>query len=362
MQTTTKRIVFLLLFILALITPNSGDSRTYLMDGGLTAAIIGGAAALASTGGQAYAQGKSNKKTRRWNEQMYARQLADNKDLWHMQNQYNSPQEQMQRLKDAGLNPHLVYGNGSAVNTASPVQQGRMGDWRPETPNISAMGGAVQDGLKSYYDVRQSDISATNQRRQGIILNQKINDNTLDVNSKLAKIQGMRLDNSVKERMTNLTIDQAAENLRRTQLQNALDLTADERAAVTHANSNQQAALNILMGRKSMAKTDKEMSYIDQQIKNLQNDAEIQKYDIQNAKQGIAPNADYVAKYLATKYPGMLNGYMIMDKGIDLGTKALGALRGFGKPKDYTEYTENWSEKGGSSSTMKQRQYKNFKK
>ena len=32
--------------------------------------------------------------------------------------QYNSPIQQMQRLKEAGLNPNLVYGNGSAVTTA----------------------------------------------------------------------------------------------------------------------------------------------------------------------------------------------------------------------------------------------------
>lgn len=43
--------------------------------------------------------------------------------MWHKQNEYNSPTQQMQRLKAAGLNPHLVYGSGSAVgNSASAVQ------------------------------------------------------------------------------------------------------------------------------------------------------------------------------------------------------------------------------------------------
>lgn len=38
---------------------------------------------------------------------------------WNMQNAYNSPQMQMERFKAAGLNPHLIYGQGSA-GLASP--------------------------------------------------------------------------------------------------------------------------------------------------------------------------------------------------------------------------------------------------
>ena len=31
-------------------------------------------------------------------------------NMWNMQNQYNTPSMQMQRLTEAGLNPHLMYG------------------------------------------------------------------------------------------------------------------------------------------------------------------------------------------------------------------------------------------------------------
>lgn len=48
-------------------------------------------------------------------------ELAYQRDLemWQRQNEYNSPQAQMQRLIDAGLNPHLMYGSGSVGNTGS---------------------------------------------------------------------------------------------------------------------------------------------------------------------------------------------------------------------------------------------------
>ena len=40
---------------------------------------------------------------------------------WDRQNAYNHPAQQMQRLKEAGLNPNLVYGNG-ATTLAAPVR------------------------------------------------------------------------------------------------------------------------------------------------------------------------------------------------------------------------------------------------
>lgn len=37
-----------------------------------------------------------------------------NLQMWKMQNEYNSPAKQMERYREAGLNPNLIYGNGSS--------------------------------------------------------------------------------------------------------------------------------------------------------------------------------------------------------------------------------------------------------
>lgn len=43
------------------------------------------------------------------------------KEMWNMQNAYNSPKEQMRRYQDAGLSPYLIYGQGTPGNaTESP--------------------------------------------------------------------------------------------------------------------------------------------------------------------------------------------------------------------------------------------------
>lgn len=44
--------------------------------------------------------------------------------MWREQNEYNKPSSQMARLKEAGLNPNLIYGNGSAAtgnSTSTPT-------------------------------------------------------------------------------------------------------------------------------------------------------------------------------------------------------------------------------------------------
>lgn len=103
----------------------------------LTEAAIGaiGSAAAAGigTGASAVAQSSLNKKTREfnreeaekqrlWSEKMYNEQNAWNYDMWLKQNEYNSPEAQVQRMREAGLNP-MFYGlDGSSAGDVSAAQ------------------------------------------------------------------------------------------------------------------------------------------------------------------------------------------------------------------------------------------------
>jgi hypothetical protein len=80
-------------------------------------------------------QGGMNTATRKWNERMYGVQRKDALADWAMQNEYNSPLQQMARLKAAGLNPNLVYNNG-ATHSAQAVQKSDMKQWSPQAPQF----------------------------------------------------------------------------------------------------------------------------------------------------------------------------------------------------------------------------------
>lgn len=54
----------------------------------------------------------------------YQKRAADyaygkNLEMWNLQNAYNDPAAQMARLKNAGLNPNLVYGGGNVTGNTS---------------------------------------------------------------------------------------------------------------------------------------------------------------------------------------------------------------------------------------------------
>ena len=89
------------------------------MDPATASLIVGGTQAASAVG------------TNAANALMYKRQRADNRqdaatayqrsiDMWNMNNAYNDPSAQMERLKQAGLNPNLVYGGGATTTASAP--------------------------------------------------------------------------------------------------------------------------------------------------------------------------------------------------------------------------------------------------
>lgn len=124
----------------------------------LTAAIAGGAA-LAGAAGQMYSNSKMNKRSEKYNWEMYKTQRHDALADWQMQNAYNSPQAQMQRLKEAGLNPNLVYGNGVEGNSASQARSADVKQWNPQSMPVAQ---GVGDTIAAFQDARMRSAQINN--------------------------------------------------------------------------------------------------------------------------------------------------------------------------------------------------------
>lgn len=119
------------------------------MDPVLGAALLGGGANIAGQAINYFATKDLNKETRLWNEQMYNRQFNDNVKLWRLQNEYNSPENQKQRLINAGLNPAMMYGgSGGGGVAASPIQSAKPNSWNPTPPQVDP-----QSFLQSIYQL-----------------------------------------------------------------------------------------------------------------------------------------------------------------------------------------------------------------
>ena len=53
------------------------------------------------------------------------KQNEQNLQLWNLMNEYNSPKNQMQRYAEAGLNPNLIYQQGTPGNAGSQATAGK---------------------------------------------------------------------------------------------------------------------------------------------------------------------------------------------------------------------------------------------
>lgn len=131
------------------------------------AAAITAGAALAGQATSAYSAGKMNKRAEKFAWNMYDKQRVDSLSDWNMQNAYNSPQAQMQRLKEAGLNPHLVYGTGTPASTADAPRGSHSSAPRYTVPQMD-LGSVVQQAMATKQ--LQSNIAYTDAQTDAVKL------------------------------------------------------------------------------------------------------------------------------------------------------------------------------------------------
>ncbi|QCQ85050.1 DNA pilot protein [Blackfly microvirus SF02] len=115
---------------------------------GFIGAAIAGAASI--IGG--ILANRAQKKANKANQQLANSQNEANVALWKQQSAYNTPQNQMARYSEAGLNPNLIYGQGSSGDAQSPPTIERA-EIRPE-PNAGVQGAlnALPAVLSMYQD------------------------------------------------------------------------------------------------------------------------------------------------------------------------------------------------------------------
>lgn len=92
----------------------------------LLAPIIGGLASVAGNVGTGLLNffGAKKEAQKQREHEFNLSQYAYSKDvsMWNKMNEYNTPEQQMKRYEEAGLNPHLIYGQGTPGNASSMPQ------------------------------------------------------------------------------------------------------------------------------------------------------------------------------------------------------------------------------------------------
>lgn len=170
------------------------------MDPLIGSSLIGGAANLIGGALGLSGQDSANKQnleiarmnrdmqreTNRQQLEMFERQLAENRWYYNNTNEYNSPSAQVQRLKNAGINPAFVMGNNSTAEASSLSA--------PAAPSLTAPAVNAQVQPLDYSFIGNGAFTAVNAFYQNRLLDAQkdktLNDSSLSAANAFRTWQG----------------------------------------------------------------------------------------------------------------------------------------------------------------------------
>jgi len=244
----------------------------------------------------------------RKNRQAVKQINRDNKNTaWEMHNaaraeavsdmHYNDPKQQMQRLKEAGLNPRMIYGSGGNVASA-PTRSSPTDAPKADAPQIDI--NAIQNGLSdlggvmgNYVKLTQTNAQTDNLRAYRELLETENMVKTAGIDYTREKTKTERYQRNYLEKTENVRIDNLKANT--DQILNSIEMSISKNDREKIANSANVAATmqSVLESQKRITqmsvqnsktqiekkKLEAEISQIDQMIRNLQQEESRKRID-----------------------------------------------------------------------------------
>lgn len=201
--------------------------------------------------------------TRKANEQQFQQNLymAGQERGWALedvkaQNEYNSPANQMARLKAAGLNPMLAYSTG--VNM--PAATVRSTDVKPaEVKPVNPAGGvsqSVASGIGTYMDIRSQQMAQDANDRAQAMLFANLSNKNADTLYKIAQTGKLGVDTGISEvkllnqqKLIDSQLSVAAANAQKSGVQTASIYDANSRANAMFSVNFEEALTRIALNR-----------------------------------------------------------------------------------------------------------------
>lgn len=235
----------------------------------------------------------SNIGEKQYGKKMYERQRADSLADWHMQNEYNSPAAQMKRLKEGGLNPNLVYGNG-VTTQAGPVRSAQQSGYSAK--NVAE---GVPNAMMMYYDTQLKEAQADKLKIAVDLAKQEI------LNS-ILRGEGMGIDNRMKsftlsqaEKMAPLSLEGKQVEIDRGRANIKFTLSANERAELMTDKNLQMITENILNARAQRGLTEQQHRNLIQVLDNLRRDGTLKDFEIKLNQKGITKGDPMYSRILS---------------------------------------------------------------
>lgn len=211
--------------------------------------------------------------------------------MWKMQAEYNSPIQQMQRLKAAGLNPHLVYGQGAQGASGSMSNA-------PDTPRVDF---GIQDFASNYATLQQLKMTETKQAAE--IESMRIA-NDMTIAKTESEILGNKFNyESFQDRLASIKLQNdnivANTDLTKTTKENKILERPNIQATLEKIKADTKVSEGQLkIQAASLSKTAQEIKNLVEQRKYVEAQKELQQELLRWYKMGVSPNSSPLHKLL----------------------------------------------------------------
>jgi hypothetical protein len=212
------------------------------------------------------ATSSANAKTRKWNEKILGQQRQWATEDWNRVNAYNHPTQQMARLREAGLNPNLVYGNG-ATTQAEAVRGTQAQNYSPQS--IMTDVNKMPSVMSTYQDARLRNLEADLLTKNITVKAQEAERIRIESMVRAQDLQNKTLQYDIQKSLFPGQLDMQSENIRKTGIQSDMMLEENNRRNMYAAIATEKWAEEFKNMGVQRRLGEAQISQLNQNVQNL---------------------------------------------------------------------------------------------
>jgi len=231
-----------------------------------------------------------------------------NLENWNRENAYNHPEQQMARLRQAGLNPNLVYGRGADA-TAGSINKTSVNAPNLQAPmyDVSPLQGAINSGLQAYNQTRATTASVDQTNSTIALQAKEANLKQAELTKKAAETANLQQDYATKLKLQDYLVKKAELENVNLDAFTKIGIQRNEREQLMNASDLKLKAQDLLnkktewlLNHQKYATTQYEQQKLQAEIDNLKvmngnlrSEGVVKQFEADMAKKGISKNSPW---------------------------------------------------------------------
>jgi hypothetical protein len=252
---------------------------------------------------------------------MNADNIQHSVDMWNMTNAYNSPAQIMERYKQAGLNPHLIY--GQQPQASQPMQASTSAPHMDQLPQTDTAFGEIAQApfqmLQDYIANKKQQTEVNNMEKAKDVMDADITAKNAQTAETMQRNARSKFDLELAEELRTNTVENAILNTKNLGIQG-------DKIAQEIKNLDVQNKLSTAQ----IAKIAQDMSYTAQSIellkiqgRNAEAENELKKAELKLRKEGLSFGDNVLLRIFNNGVNGIQDYWKDLGKGIKRNTQRL---------------------------------------